>query len=96
MAREHKRGRYENGADKERRILNRLKRDYPEGVGARSAGSHSIIDVWFLDPVTHTLKLIQSKLGKLSGPERARILEEGYKLSGLYLVKFELIEKNVL
>ena len=67
---------YQNGRHKEIRILNKLKRLYPNGVGARSAGSHSIIDVWFIDPNTHQVYLIQSKLGKLCKPEKKRILDE--------------------
>jgi len=85
---------YQNGRHKEIRILNKLKRLYPNGVGARSAGSHSIIDVWFIDPNTHQVYLIQSKLGKLCKPEKKRILDEGLKLEGNYNVKFMLIERN--
>jgi Holliday junction resolvase len=87
MARTH----YQRGADRERRILNKFLLN--GWIGARSAGSHSIIDIWVLEPEEKKIVLIQSKLnGKenLSKPERERILTEGRKLNGTYEVEFQL------
>ena len=79
---------YQRGANKERRIVNfwRAKKC----VALRSAGSHSIIDVVVISPHERVVRLIQSKLGKLSNKERERIKIEGEKLNGEYEVKFEL------
>jgi hypothetical protein len=82
---------YQRRADRERRILNKFLEK--QWIGSRSAGSHSIIDIWVLNPERHQIYLIQSKLnGKenLSRPERERILTEGRKLNGTYEVEFQL------
>ena len=79
---------YKNGAEKERRIMNKFRE---QGcIAFRSAGSHSPIDVCVINPIIKEILLIQSKLGYLSIPEKARILSEGEKLNGDYRVKFEL------
>lgn len=82
---------YERGRNKEYRIVKALKK---KGwtICVRSAGSHSIVDIWALDPITKTIKLIQSKLGGVSKPERERIMKEGNLLNGLYSVEFELYD----
>ena len=81
---------YQRGADKERRIVNKLKK---EGyLTARSAGSHSIIDVWAINPQYKMVKLIQSKLGGVSHNQANKLMEEGTKLNGVYVVEFELWE----
>jgi Holliday junction resolvase len=79
---------YRAGAERERRIVKRLK---AEGfIAVRSAGSHSIIDVWAINPKTRIIRLIQSKMGELSKKEYLRILSEGEALNGDYRVLFEL------
>lgn len=82
---------YENGRHKEYRIVKSLKKK-GYSICVRSAGSHSIVDIWALNPITKTIKLIQSKLGGVSRPERERLMKEGNLMNGLYSVEFELIE----
>lgn len=85
----NKKNNYKNGAQKERRILNSFKK---RGcIGARSAGSHSPIDVWIIDGEHKKIYLIQSKLGKLSQKQREEILSL-QRLNGFYEVRFELWE----
>ena len=74
---------YKNGADKERRIVLKLK---AKGfISARSAGSHSPIDVWSINPETHEVILIQAKGRK----ERSvkKLEKELKELDGLYYVR---------
>jgi len=82
---------YQKGADKERRIVLALK---SKGfLSFRSAGSHSPIDVFAINPFSKEIKLIQAKLrGKtnLSSKERSSIISEGSQLNGSYSVIFEL------
>lgn len=81
------------GSDKERRILNKFKE--LGWIGARSAGSHSIVDIWVINPKTKEIKLIQSKLRgrkNLCNKERNSIIKEGEILNGIYEVRFELWE----
>jgi Holliday junction resolvase len=83
---------YKNGYSKELRIVNKLRE---RGCLAfRSAGSHSPIDVFGMDTITHEIVLIQSKLGKLTKQEEKAILEYGKGLEGIYMVHFKLIRSN--
>lgn len=81
--------RYRKGYEKERRIVNNLKK---EGwLAFRSAGSHSPIDVFALNPLTFEIKLIQSKSDKASESYKKRIFKEISKYEGDYVVKCEVI-----
>lgn len=83
---------YNNGRAKETRIVNKARaKGY---IAFRSAGSHSPIDVVIISPTEQRIWLIQSKLGKLSRPEKERILEELKGLEGMYSVTAHIIEKN--
>jgi len=86
--------RYRKGADEERRIV-RLFRE-KGSVALRSAGSHSPIDVVVIDHNLREIKLIQSKLGKLSVNKRKSIINNSIKLEGTYKVKFELWNGNTI
>lgn len=87
----YKQTNYKRGADKERRIVNRFRE--AGYLAFRSAGSHSPIDVFALNPKTHEIILVQSKLGKfLSNPAREKIIQEGKKLNGIYTLSFALME----
>ena len=79
---------YRRGAEKERRIV-KYFRDRGK-LAVRSAGSHSLVDVWVVDKEAHVIKLIQAKLGKLGKKERARLIDQGSELNGLYVVEFQL------
>ena len=57
---------------------------------ARSAGSHSPVDVWAINPATRQILLVQSKLGKLAKKEEKEINDLIPIYSGMYEVKFEL------
>jgi len=76
---------YKKGAEKERRIVNKLKE---EGCLAfRSAGSHSPIDVFGLNPFTKKVLLIQSKPSNMSENMKTKILKDLLKYEGMYEVK---------
>ena len=90
----HPRGRYRKGADEERRIVNLFRK---QGcVALRSAGSHSPIDIVVVDHKIREIKLIQSKLGRLSLNEGSEIIDNGIKLNGTYRVVFELWNGNTI
>ena len=80
---------YKRGAEKERRIVNSFK---AKGCLAfRSAGSHSPIDVFVLNPKSHEIKLIQSKLGKsYTQSFKDKLLRELEKYNGSYEVSAEV------
>jgi Holliday junction resolvase len=77
--------RYRKGADKERRIVNKARE--AGYLAFRSAGSHSPIDVFILNPTAHHIYLIQSKSSKMPESQKQKILEELKKYQGLYEVK---------
>lgn len=79
---------YQRGANKERRIVNKFRKEGQ--IALRSAGSHSEIDIVAIDFNSRIIRLIQSKLGYLPPGERKRILESGQKFNGDYKVLFEL------
>lgn len=80
---------YKNGRAKEYRIVKQLK---DEGfIAARSAGSHSPIDVWAIHPDKREIVLVQSKLGYLSKNNKRQIEEDGLRLQGSYAVFFRLV-----
>lgn len=79
---------YKKGYNKERRIVNQFRA--AKCLAFRSAGSHSPIDVFVLDPLNHVIKLIQSKAGKISDLEKERILSDIKKFEGIYEVEVHL------
>ena len=83
---------YQRGANKERRIVNYFREK--GHIALRSAGSHSPIDIVVIDNKTHHIRLIQSKLNKISTKDRTEIEALGKEINGLYEVSFELWEKK--
>lgn len=82
------RNKYRNGAAKERRIMNKFRdKGY---ISFRSAGSHSPIDVFAIDPQGKKIWLIQSKL-KMTPELKAKLEEENKNLNGLFTVEFKAI-----
>ena len=79
---------YERGRNKEYRITSYFKKRGWNAV--RTAGSHGIFDVIAIDPFDKRIRLIQSKLGKLSDRQREKLLEEGKDLNGWFEVSFEV------
>lgn len=82
---------YNNGAAKERRIVNKARQ---QGCLAfRSAGSHSPVDVFILDPVSKTIELVQCKPRSMQKKdlsptaEAQRLIDELKKFDGTYEVK---------
>ncbi len=85
---------YQRGADKERAILNRARK---EGcIALRSAGSHSLIDVVIINPKIKRILLIQSKLGKTSNHALGSLLDDGRRLNGTYEIEFKVIQRGEL
>lgn len=82
---------YRRGADKERRLVNDFK---ALGMLAfRSAGSHSPIDVFALDPKEKKIYLVQCKTYKARMSEKAKnaILEPLKAYIGDYSVRVALV-----
>ena len=75
---------YSKGRSKEYRIMRKYRALFPNAVIARSAGSHSEIDVWVLDTTSKQLIAIQSKGGK-SKEYALRKVDMG-KFNGSYQV----------
>ena len=80
---------YQRGADKERRIVNKFRK---EGcLALRSAGSHSPIDVIVVDDKNKLIRLIQSKMGKsYTRTFKDKLLLSLKYLNGTYAVKAEV------
>lgn len=75
---------YENGVRRERILVNKAREN---GLLAfRSAGSHSPIDVFILNPLTHEIHLIQCKPKSMSKNKKHHIEEELKVLEGAYQV----------
>ena len=80
---------YIKGVRKERAQVNRAK---ARGcIAARSAGSHSPIDVWVVDHPGRTITLIQCKPDSMPNKEKNRIYERHKHLNGIYQVIFKVI-----
>lgn len=84
MVRIHPRNIYERGADKERRIMNKARK--AGFLSFRSAGSHSPIDVFILNPFEKIIELVQSKPRNISENAREKLIEELRKYVGVYNV----------
>lgn len=77
---------YKNGANKERRIVNKYRA--VGMLGFRSAGSHSPIDVCIIDKETKRIAFIQSKPKSMSENAKKKLEEEMSFLRGEWSVKF--------
>jgi Holliday junction resolvase len=75
---------YRKGSDKERRIVNAERRR--GNLAFRSAGSHSPIDVFVLNPIAKVIYLIQSKPRSISQNQKNKILVDIKKFEGEYKV----------
>lgn len=74
---------YKNGANKERKLVNREREK--GRLSFRSAGSHSPIDVFSLDK-QGVIKLIQSKPKTMSENAKQKILDNLKQYEGFYEV----------
>jgi len=75
---------YKRGYEKERKLVNQLR---AKGcLSFRSAGSHSPIDVFALNPEMKLINLIQSKPKSMSKAQKDKILEDLKKYEGIYKV----------
>lgn len=77
------------GLDYERKIVRQLKSlGY---MAARSAGSHSPIDVWAIHPQQKIVRLIQCKTGTAySEKKEQEILDALNEFNGQFIVKVEV------
>ena len=79
---------YARGYEKERKIVNGLRS--AGCLAFRSAGSHSPIDVFALDPQLKVILLIQSKPKSMPEAEKQRILENLKKYEGTFEVRVQV------
>lgn len=77
---------YKRGSEKERRIVNKARKEGK--IAFRSAGSHSPIDVCIIDRIARKISFVQSKLGYFPEVQKKRILEEFKDLQGTFEVEF--------
>lgn len=75
---------YQRGARKERAIVNRHRE--LGRLAFRSAGSHSPVDVFVLDPVSKTIFLIQSKPKTMSDNAKQKIYNKLQQYTGTFVV----------
>jgi Holliday junction resolvase len=81
---------YQNGANRERRVVNSLKEQGFDLV-FRSAGSHSPVDLFALDIKTKQIWLIQCKPKSLSSNGKNKIEDSIRQFEGCYSVKTKCI-----
>ena len=81
---------YQNGANRERRVLHSLKEQGFDLV-FRSAGSHSPIDLFALDIKTKQIWLIQCKPKSMSIKAKQKLELEINKFEGNFSVKTKVI-----
>ena len=86
---------YKKGARKEYKIIKDLKAEGFE-IAQRSAGSHSPIDIFAIDPINKKIKFVQSKrtlseiMSFVDPKLKAKIEKEFTWLAGLWEVEFEV------
>ena len=81
---------YQNGAARERRVVNSLKEQGFDLV-FRSAGSHSSIDIFALDVKTKQIWLIQCKPRTMSSSGKLKIEDYIRQFEGCYSVKTKCV-----
>jgi len=80
---------YLKGVRKERMIVNEARK---KGlISFRSAGSHSIVDVVVIDPLSGLIYFIQCKPKTFSKKARDNLLEQGRMLNRHYKGRFEIV-----
>ncbi len=76
---------YKKGYERERKLV---VQDRNQGhLAFRSAGSHSPIDVFVLDPEKKIIRLIQCKPKSMPLSQREKILKELEKYLGMYEIR---------
>lgn len=81
---------YIKGKKKEYRIVHAFKEEGYDIV-VRSAGSHSPVDVWAINKLTRTIKLIQSKSDSMPESQKDKLMREFSWLNGGFRVSFEVV-----
>jgi hypothetical protein len=77
---------YESGRRAEYKCMKEQRR-LGYSIVTRSAGSHSPIDVIAIDPLTHSIRLIQVKSGNSAEREKAKVRLDILALTGEYHVE---------
>lgn len=81
---------YVKGRNKEYRIVKEL-REKGFDIVQRSAGSHSPIDVFAINKLTKTIKLIQAKPDNYAQSKVRKLEEENNWLNNVFRVEFEVL-----
>lgn len=79
---------YRNGVEKERRIMNKARKEGK--IAFRSAGSHSCVDVAIIDVKKRTIEFVQSKPKSMSDNAKKKIEEENWLLNGMFTASFRV------
>lgn len=80
---------YQNGAARERRIVNMLKRNGWD-IANRSAGSHSPVDIFAISRKRKMILFVQSKPRSMSDNAKKKIEDELDWLNDEYIVRFKV------
>ena len=80
---------YLSGVRKERKVVNSARETGL--IAARSAGSHSPVDVWIIDIPNKSIHLVQCKPKSMSHSARTKIEESMKECNGTFQVDFKVI-----
>jgi len=81
---------YVRGRRKEYAIVKKLK-EMGYSIAQRSAGSHSPIDVFAINPQTRVIKFIQAKPDSLSENKKKEIEHANSWLNNVFRCEFEVL-----
>ena len=81
---------YVKGRKKEYKIVHDLKL-LGYTIAQRTAGSHSPIDVFAINPLTHTIMFVQSKPTDYPLKAIKKLKQDLSYLTGLWTVKFSVV-----
>ena len=81
---------YLKGKQKEQYNCMKLKKEGWDIV-QRSAGSHSVVDIWAVNRLTKVIKLIQCKPKSLSENKKREIESKSRWLNDMFRVEFEVV-----
>jgi len=80
---------YVKGRKKEYKLLHQYKK--LGFIAIRSAGSHSPIDIIAINPISHRIKLLQSKPDTMPEKQKEKIEKENEVLNGVFEVSFKVV-----
>lgn len=80
---------YKKGRAKEYRIMDKLRKDFD--IVARTAGSHSKVDIFLINKKKKEIIFIQSKPESMSDNKKKELEKELKWLNGKFKVSFKVV-----